>query len=268
MKVALMREVFLGALDSSGRLPALEEALTTAARQGAQLAVLPELPLNRWCPATPEPDPADAEPPEGARAQAQARAAREAGIALVGGSLVLDGERRNRALVWDAKGRPVGRYDKVHLPDEPGFHEVDHYRPGVEPPRRLDLAGLAFGLQLCSDANRPVGTQLLAAQGVHAVLVPRATERATWERWRLALRANALMGACYVLTVNRPGPELGVLIGGPNLAVDPQGQVMVEEDEPLTVVDLDLGLVEAARAGYPGYLARPADLYAKGWAAL
>ena len=72
---------------------------------------------------------------------------------------------------------PIHQKRKVHLPDEPGFHEVDHYRPGTEPPRRVDLEGLALGVQLCSDANRPVGSHLLAAQGVQAIVVPRATEQ-------------------------------------------------------------------------------------------
>ena len=71
-----------------------------------------------------------------------------------------------------------------------------------------------------------------------------------------------------MLSVNRPGPEAGVLIGGPSIVVDPQGEVVVEADEALTVVDLDLAAVERARAGYPGYLARPADVYAAGWSAL
>ena len=265
MNVALIRQVFAPTPQGTARLGAL---LAAAKEGGAELAVLPELPLNRWCPATPIPDPTDAEPVGGQRAQLLARSASENRIAIVGGSLVEDGERRNRALVFDARGETVAHYDKVHLPDEPGFHEVDHYRPGTQPPRRIDLGGLAFGVQICSDANRPVGSHLLAAQGVQAILVPRATEIATWHRWRLALRANALSCACYVLSVNRPGPELGVPIGGPTIVVDPQGEVVAEEDEELTIVDLDLSAVERARAGYPGYLTRPAEVYAAGWSRL
>ena len=70
---------------------------------------------------------------------------------------------------------------------------------------------------------------------------------------------------CYVLSVNRPGPEAGVALGGPSFAVDPDGGVLAESVEPLCVVDLDPEVVEVARHGYPGYLDYPAALYREGW---
>ncbi len=262
MRIALIHDVFLGP-DGPARLT---DVLAQAARGGATLAILPELPLNRWCPATPEPDDADAEPPGGSRATAQLDAARAAGIGLIGGTLVLDGERRNRALVIDEGGSLVGTYDKIHLPDEPGFHEVDHYRPGETAATPFEVAGLRFGVQVCSDINRLSGAQLLAAAGAEAVLVPRATERASWARWRLSMRANAVTNAVYVLSANRPGPEVG--IGGPSVAIDPDGEVFVESEDPVSLVDLDPEHVTAARKGYPGYLPYPASVYAAGWSAL
>jgi predicted amidohydrolase len=98
-----------------------------------------------------------------------------------------------------------------------------------------------------------------------AVLVPRASEEATYQRWKVVFRANALTSACYVLSVNRPDPEASVLIGGPSIAVDPGGNVVVETTDPVALVTLDAAAVTKARAAYPGYLPIRARLYADAW---
>jgi predicted amidohydrolase len=128
----------------------------------------------------------------------------------------------------------------------------------------MDL-GFPFGIQICSDINRPVGSHLLGAQGALAILNPRATEAATFERWKLVFRANALTSCAYVLSVNRPSPEQGVPLGGPSTAVDPNGEVLVETTDPLAVVRLEASAVETARRRYPGYLAVNAGMYASAW---
>ena len=120
-------------------------------------------------------------------------------------------------------------------------------------------------MQICSDVNRPEGTHLLAAQGAELVVAPRATELATWHRWRPVLTANALTSCCWVASVNRPGPEQGVLIGGPSFAVAPDGEVLLETTEALGLFSFDRGDLPRMRLEYPGYLDVRADLYRAGW---
>lgn len=267
MKVALISDVFHDA-DGGARLRA---RLGEAKALGADLALLPEIPLNRWSPATTAVRDDDAEPPDGPRHAMLARAARDAGLGVVGGAIVRDpasGVRHNTALVFDASGVSVARYAKVHLPDEPGFHEPCHYAPGTEVAGIVRGVGLPFGIQICSDINRPQGSHVLAASGAMAILNPRATEAATFDRWKLVFRATALTCCAYVLSVNRPSPEQGVALGGPAIAVDPNGDVLVETTDTVTVVTVDGSIVAAAKRRYPGYLAVNADLYARAWAAL
>jgi N-carbamoylputrescine amidase len=266
-RVALVREIFLGD-DAQERLAA---RLTEARSEGAELVLLPELPLNPWSPATAIPRDEDAEPPEGPRHRALSAAARQAGIAVLGGAILCDpatGKRHNVALLFDAAGRLAGSYAKLHLPDEEGFFEPAHYEPGSEPPAVLGGLGIPVGVQVCSDSNRPEGSHLLGALGAEVILVPRATEASTWERWKTVLRANALTSGAYVLSVSRPAPEFGVPLGGPSVAIAPDGEILVETTAPLAVVDLDRGAVAAARKRYPGYLAVRADIYARAWGAL
>ncbi len=265
LTVALISEVFWEP-DGVARL---RDRLAEAVERGADIAVLPELPLNEWRPSTKDARDEDAEPMNGERARAQAEAAAEAGIGLVGGIIHRDPDtsrRTSRALVIDAWGSVVSTYEKLHLPEEPGFWETSHYEPGTEPPRRIDAFGLPVGVQICSDNNRPEGTHLLGADGALAVLIPRATEEKTYQRWKTVFRANALTSCLYVLSVNRPHPEDGVLIGGPSVAFDPNGEVLLETTDALAVVTLDRAVVEEARRAYPGYLPVRARLYADAWA--
>jgi N-carbamoylputrescine amidase len=265
LTVALISEVYHEP-DGAARL---EDRLAEAASRGADLALLPEMPLNAWRPATPEADPEDAEAEGGRRTEVMAAAANRAGIGLVGGIIHLDpatGRRTSRVLVFNAHGGIVARYEKLHLPEEPGFWETSHYQPGDEPPHRIDAFGLPFGVQVCSDTNRPEGTHLLGAEGAMAVLIPRATEERTYQRWKTVFRANAVTSCLYVLSVNRPHPEEGVPIGGPSVAVDPSGEVLVETTDTVALVTLDSAVVRAAKLDYPGHLPVRARLYADAWA--
>jgi len=264
LTVALISETFWEA-DGAGRL---KQRLAEVAERGADLAVLPEIPLNPWRPATKEPHDDDAEGMDGPRATTQAEAAAEAGIGLVGGIIhrAADGRRTSRALVFDRSGSVVATYEKLHLPEEEGFWETSHYEPGTEAPRRIDAFGVPIGLQLCSDNNRPEGTHLLGAQGVVVMINPRATEEATYQRWKTVWRANALTSCCYVLSVNRPHPEDGVLIGGPSIAIDPTGAILLETTDGVALVTLEAKVATDARRGYPGYLPVRARLYADAWA--
>ncbi|HEY4767362.1 MAG TPA: carbon-nitrogen hydrolase family protein, partial [Candidatus Limnocylindria bacterium] len=147
-----------------------------------------------------------------------------------------------------------------------GFWETSHYQPGTEAPTRIDAFGMPIGVQVCSDTMRPEGSHLLGAQGAEGILIPRATEEATYQHWKLVFRGNARTSACYVLSVNRPDPEDGVLIGGPSIAVDPAGAVLLETTDRIGMVTLETAEVERARVAYPGYLPVRARLYADAWA--
>ena len=246
----------------------LRARLRDARARGAQLAVLPELPLNRWAPATRTPSGADAEPPAGPRAGALATAARAAGLAVLGGAIVRDpssGRRHNTALLFDATGAERSCYRKIHLPDEEGYWEAHHYEPGDRLHAPVDVGGFGIGVQVCSDANRPQGCNALAAMGAEVILVPRATPAETYERWRLVLRADAVTSCAYVVSVNRPGARSGGIIGGASMVSGPSGEVLLETTDPVAVVTLEKDALEHARRQYPGYLDVRADVYGRAW---
>ncbi len=264
LTVALIRAVF----PTPTERDQLDTLLQEAKGRGAELAVLPELALDPWYPASRTCSPESAEDPGGPRHQYLSVAAQRHGLGLIGGAIVrtFSGGRLNRALAFNRQGKLVATYDKLHLPAEEGFWEGDHYQAASDPPQPFAGLGLPLGIQLCSDINRPTGAYLLAAQGALAVLVPRATEAATYDRWLLVLRATAMTAALYVASVNRPGWELGIEFGGPSVVISPDGEVLAESTEPITVAQIDPNAVLAARQRYPGYLAVRDSVYAAGWA--
>jgi predicted amidohydrolase len=264
LNIALIRMVF----PDRDAVGGLNDALKQARSRGAQLAVLPEIPLNVWSPASKVGHDDEAELPAGRRQRAMSDAAREVGIALIGGAILRDsktGRCHNTALAFDRSGELVGSYRKLHLPEEEGFWETSHYDPGDEPPSVIHGLPLAVGIQICSDVNRPEGSHLLGALGAELIVCPRATEAATFPRWKTVLTANAITSCTYVISVPRPQPEFGVPLGGPSFAVAPTGEVLGEGTESMILVTLDRTILEEVRRQYPGYLPVRSDLYAEGW---
>ncbi len=267
LSLALIADVFYQD-DGQERLVARLEQAKAA---GADLAVLPELPLNAWSAATQHPIDDDAEAPLGPRHQIQAEAARQVDIGLVGGAIVRDpntNKRYNTALVFDHTGTLLATYQKVHIPEEEGFWESSHYEPGTAAPQRIDGFSMPLGVQICSDNNRPQGCQLLGAQGAQLIVCPRATEAATYPIWRPIFVANALTTSTFVASVNRPAPEQGVPIGGPSIVVDPRGRILLESNQVVSTISINPDLCQEARQAYPGYLDIRCDLYADAWSEL
>jgi len=264
LTVALVTDTFPNDDDA----PRLHDRLRAARDLGADLAVLPELPLNPWAPLTRQPSRADAEDPCGPRHQLLAAAAHRAGLAVLGGAIIRDpgtGRRHNTALLFGPDGQLVLHYRKVHLPDEEGYWEAHHYEPGDEIHTPARVSSWGIGVQICSDVNRPQGCNALGAMGAEVLLVPRATPPETWARWELVLRANAVTSCAYVISVNRAGTRSGGVIGGPSVAIGPNGDVLLETVEPVAVVTLGRGALDAARGDYPGYLDVRSPVYEDAW---
>lgn len=263
--VALIRDVF-HTPDAGERL---RERLREAKSRGAEVALLPEIAMNPWSPATRSRRPDDAEAPGGPRHAMQAGAAKEAGIGLVGAAIVEDKTtkvRRNTALVFNNRGELIHSYAKMHVPEEEGFWETSHYSPGERMAEPFDAFPMRMGVQICSDNSRPEGAHVLAALGAEAILIPRATVGGLYERvWKPIWRANALVGGCYVLSVNRPSPEQGIPLSGASIVVAPDGEVVLESFDPISLFTLERTRVEAARRDYPAYLMIHPRRYAEAW---
>ncbi len=178
------------------------------------------------------------------------------------GSLIIrvaDERLANRAFFISPNGDIVARYDKAHLFDvELGggesYRESALYQAGDESCVVTTPNG-NFGLSICYDLRFPYLYRSLAHAGADILLVPAAFTQPTGEaHWHTLLRARAIETGCFVLAAAQTGLHAtGRRTYGHSLAIDPWGNVLADAgtDIGMTMVDLDLKLVEKARRKIP-----------------
>ena len=250
MRVALAQ--LSSTTDPLANLALVREYVDRAARDGAELVVLPEATMHSF-----QRSPAEAaEPLDGPWANAVRGIAAEHGVTIVVGMFTAATPLvRNTLLVT---GEAEAQYDKIHLFDALGYSESRTIQAGDRPVVvRLGSAGV--GLATCYDIRFPALFTHLAELGAEVIVVP-----ASWapgptkvHQWRTLATARAMDSTCFVVACGQAraadgdgSRPTGV---GHSLVVDPLGNVLVElGDEPdLAVVDLDLTLVAEAREAMP-----------------
>ncbi|MBX3705342.1 MAG: carbon-nitrogen hydrolase [Pseudomonadales bacterium] len=260
-----------------------ERLIREAAAAGAELVVLPEL-FRFWYFCQRE-DYAKfdlAEPVPGPSTERFAALARELGVALV---LSLFEERaaglyHNTAAVLDADGRYVGKYRKMHIPDDPRYYEKFYFTPGDLGFRVFDVAGLRLGVLVCWDQWYPEAARLTALMGADVLVYPTAIgwhpeERdeagaAQREAWETIQRSHAIANGCYVAAANRfgfepePGGPGGLEFWGSSFLFGPDGVPLARagsDGEAVLLVDVDRARMRRQRQGWPFLRDRRIDAY-------
>ena len=191
-------------------------------------------------------------------------AARQLNMWILGGTIVIrtgDSHRvANASLLFDAAGKRVARYDKIHLFDVtiPGRNEQYRESTHVLPGRELKLADTPvgkLGLSVCYDMRFPELYRELVSQGAEWLAMPAAftvpTGRAHWET---LLRARAIENLCYVVAPAQTGVHSsGRETYGDSLIVDYWGQVLsrLAKGTGVITADIDLASQAESRARFP-----------------
>jgi nitrilase len=190
--------------------------------------------------------------------------AHELGLWLVAGTIPLrvPGEERVAAasLVYDARGRRVARYDKIHLFDVvvPGRDERYQESASVHPgdtPVCVDTPAGRLGLAVCYDVRFPELFRRLLEMGAEWFCLPSAftapTGRAHWET---LLRARAIENLCHVVAPAQSGfHENGRETYGDSMIVDCWGRVLARLPRGTGVVtgEIDLVRQREVRQNFP-----------------
>lgn len=188
--------------------------------------------------------------------------AKELGLWVIAGTIPLksSGSKvRASCLVYDAQGKCVSRYDKIHLFDV-NVSSKEAYQESMSIERGHDLALVdtpvgKIGLTVCYDLRFPELYQQLMLQGAQLFTVPSAFTAITGlAHWEVLLRARAIENLCYVLAANQGGRhENGRSTFGHSMIVDPWGRVLAQKDIGIGVViaDIDLHGQKELRRSFP-----------------
>lgn len=165
----------------------------------------------------------------------------------------------NRSLLIAPDGKIKARYDKIHLfdvtlPGGESHRESASFAAGTKAVCASTPWG-KLGMTVCYDVRFPNLYRKLARMGASMIAVPSAFTQVTGEaHWHTLLRARAIENGCYILAPAMCGTHAGGRkTYGHSLVVSPWGEVLADggESSGITVVNIDLGLVEAIRSRIP-----------------
>ncbi len=185
----------------------------------------------------------------------------------------------NTAVVIDADGKLLGKYRKMHIPDDPLFYEKFYFTPGDLGFKAWDTRFGRIGVCICWDQWYPEAARLTALHGAQILFYPTAigwhpSEKARYgERqhssWETVQRGHAIANGCYVVAPNRVGHEApdggdGIEFWGQSFFADPSGQILLRasvDQEEVHVLELDLDAVDTQRTHWPFLRDRRIDAY-------
>ena len=269
--------------DRAVNLEASIAGIREAARQGAQLVCLQELHTGMYFCQTEDTkrfDQAEAIP--GPTTDELGKIANELGIVIVASIF----ERRaaglyhNTAVVIERDGRLAGRYRKMHIPDDPGFHEKFYFTPGDLGFAPIATSAGVLGVLVCWDQWYPEAARLMALHGAELLIYPTAigwdprddADEKSRQRdaWITIQRAHAIANGLPVVVCNRTGHEpdpaggAGIEFWGSSFIAGPQGELLAQaaNDLPAVLVgDINRRRSETIRRIWPFLRDRRIDAY-------
>jgi len=281
LRVALVQETNHG--DAASNLAVIEQRVAEAAAAGARLVLLQELHNGAYFCQHECVDEFDlAEPIPGPSTERLSALAAKHRLVLVGSLF----ERRaaglyhNTAVVFENDGRLLGRYRKMHIPDDPAYYEKFYFTPGDLGFEPLQCSLGRLGVLVCWDQWYPEGARLMALAGAELLLYPTAIgwdpadpedERFRQRQaWQLSQRGHAVANGLPVLACNRTGFEpspdggRGIRFWGSSFVAGPQGEMLAEagvDAAEVLYADIDLQRSEHVRRIWPFLRDRRIDAY-------
>ena len=187
----------------------------------------------------------------------------------------------NTAVVFEKDCRLLGKYRKMHIPDDPGFYEKFYFTPGDLGFHPIETSVGKIGVLVCWDQWYPEAARLMALAGAELLVYPTAIgwdpddtgEERDRQRqaWMLSHRGHAVANGIPVLSCNRTGFEpspigaSGIRFCGSSHALGAQGEILAEAGTDTTEIlyaTLDLARSEQVRRMWPFLRDRRIDAYA------
>ena len=186
----------------------------------------------------------------------------------------------NTTAVLDADGSYLGKYRKMHIPDDPGYYEKFYFTPGdfsseVSGYKVFNTKFGKIGVLICWDQWYPEAARITSLMGAEILVFPTAIgwdideadviiRQEQYDAWQTIQRSHAIANGVYVVSVNRVGKEAGQQFWGGSFVSNPFGRLLYlasHSEEEASVVEIDLDKTEYYRTTWPFLRDRRTDSY-------
>jgi len=265
--------------DKSANLQKATEKIREAVSKGAQIVCLQELFTSLYfCDVEDYDNFQLAESIPGPSTETLQAIARENEIVIIASLFEkrTQGIYHNTAAVIDADGSYLGKYRKMHIPDDPAFYEKFYFTPGDLGYRVFDTAYAKIGILICWDQWYPEAARITSLMGAEILFYPTAigwstaqdlpTNTEQYNAWQTMQQSHAVANGVHVVSVNRVGFEQNgnMKFWGGSFIANPFGSILYKaghEEEVVAVHELDTAKTDSYRTHWPFMRDRRIDSY-------
>ncbi len=282
IKVALVQHACQA--DAAANLEHIAGRIASAAEAGAQLVLLQELHNSLYFCVQERMEHFDlAETIPGPSTERFSQLARQYGLVIVSSLFEkrAAGLYHNTSVVFDSDGGIAGKYRKMHIPDDPGYHEKFYFTPGDLGFEPIATSLGKLGVLICWDQWYPEAARLMALKGADLLLYPTAIgwdprdsddeQQRQLDAWINIQRSHAIANNLHVISCNRIGYEedpsqqtSGSRFWGHSFICGPQGEMIAQcgdREDTVLIAEIDLDKTENTRRIWPYLRDRRIDAY-------
>ena len=281
LKVALIQQKFLGSKEAA--LNKTVQLIEQAKEKDAKLVLLQELHQDRYFCINEDTNNFDKAESFQEDEDFWAQIAKKYEIVLVTSLFEkrAAGIYHNTAVVFEKDGTVVGKYRKMHIPDDPGFYEKFYFTPGDLGYEPINTSVGKLGVLICWDQWYPEAARLMALKGAQILIYPTAIgwfdedskeeKQRQLEAWITVQRGHAVANGVPVVAINRTGKEVdnlkqidGIRFWGNSFVVGPQGEFLAQashDKEEVLICEIDMHKNEEVRKIWPFFRDRRIETY-------
>lgn len=253
------------------------DKIKEAAQKGAQIICLPELFKSLYfCNLEEHKNFKLAEAIPGPTTEIFSKLAAELNVVIIASLFEkrTQGLYHNTTIVIDADGKYLGKYRKMHVPDDPGYYEKFYFTPGDLGYKTFETKFGKIGILICWDQWYPEAARITALMGAEILFYPTAigwdesqdqkTNTSQYQAWQTMQRSHAIANGVHVVAVNRTGKEDRMQFWGGSFVSNPFGEIThqgTHEKEEVIVVEIDLAESDFYRTHWPFLRDRRIDSY-------
>lgn len=255
------------------------EKIKEAAKQGAQIICLQELYTSLYfCDVEAYENFKLAEAIPGKTTDELSLIAKELGVVIIASLFEkrAEGLYHNTTAVLDADGDYLGKYRKMHIPDDPAYYEKFYFTPGDLGYKVFKTKFATIGVLICWDQWYPEAARITSLMGAEMLFYPTAIGWATaqdeatnleqYNAWQTIQRSHAVANGVPVISVNRVGLEQNGLMKfwGGSFVSNPFGTLLYKashDQEEVAVIDIDTDKSDSYRTHWPFLRDRRIDSY-------